>query len=383
MRSLTIALSLSFSLLGIAPAAAQLDDIWRAGARVNVQADQHENVWAAGAIVSVRGAVRYDVRAAGAEVAVDAAANRDLWAAGAIVTVNGSAARDMNVAGARVAIDAEVGRELRVAGARVLVGARTIVNGRTRIAGADVVFAGTSNGPAEFYGDHVLIEGRIAGNLLVRGRSVTLAASAVVNGDIVFEVLDEPQIEPGAQITGRQTVTLPRMPRLDTRHVFGALAALGLFAVGAGFVLGLILLIGARGFVERAIERMRSAPVQCGLTGLAVLILVPIVIALIMVTLVGIPVGLLVMLAFPLAMLTGGVLAAFWVSDWLLNRQRSTRGFGARLLFLIVGLVILTVIGLIPIVGFITWLIALLVGLGGLWYAMRNRTAPAPAQSAI
>lgn len=371
-------------LLGVAtPAAAQLDDIWRAGARVNVNAADHESAWAAGAIVAVRGTVRRDIAAAGAEVEVDAVANRDLWAAGAIVTVAGRAARNMGVAGARIAVNAEVGGDLNAAGARVLIGPQTVVTGKVRLAGADVVFAGTAQGPAEFYGDHVRIDGRVTGNVLVRGRSATVGRGAVLNGDVIFEILDEPQIETGAQIVGRQTVTLPRVPGLDTRHLVGGLVALVLFGVGAGFVLGLILLVVARPFVERAVARMRSAPVTSGLVGLAVLILVPLVAVLVVVTVIGIPVGLVTLLSFPLALLTGGVLAAFWVSDWMMNRQREQRSFLGRLLLLIVGLLVLMIVGLIPILGFVVWLLALLVGLGGLWHAMRNRDATAePPMSA-
>src|SRR5690606_2885381 len=91
MRPLSILVAFASLLFGLAPAAAQMDDIWRAGARVNAVASDHENVSAAGAIVSVRGAVRSDIRAAGAEVDIDANAGRDYWAAGAIVSAKGQA----------------------------------------------------------------------------------------------------------------------------------------------------------------------------------------------------------------------------------------------------------------------------------------------------
>ena len=147
------------------------------GARVHAIASDHNSLWAAGAVVAVRGSVKSDIWAAGAEVDVDATAGKSLWAAGAIVSVAGQS-QDMYVAAARATVDARVNGKLSVAAARVLVGRGTEVGGVTRLAGAEVVFSGTSRGAAEFYGDTVQINGRIAGNLRVRARSVSLAKGA-------------------------------------------------------------------------------------------------------------------------------------------------------------------------------------------------------------
>jgi cytoskeletal protein CcmA (bactofilin family) len=359
--------------LGTIPAAAQFEDIWRAGARVHAVASDHENLWAVGAIVSVRGTVRNEIRAAGAEVDVEAAAGDDIWAAGAIVSVAGQAAKNMHVAGARVAVNARVGGKLNVAGARIVIGPGTEVTGVTRVAGADIVFAGTGRGAAELYADTVLISGRIVGDVRIRARDVTLGNSAVIDGNVVFETLNEPTIAVGATVRGRQTVTMPMSYQFDRGSTLGAIVAAVLFGVGAGFVLGLLLLITARPFVERAIDSMRAAPVGSALVGLAVFILVPLVAALIMVTVVGIPIGLLILLAFPLMVTIGLVLAAFGLSDRLMNRRRAVRSFGGRVLLLVVGLLILAVIGLVPVLGFVVGVLALLIGLGALWRAARNR----------
>lgn len=375
MRSMLKTIGFGAALVFVAtPVMAQLDDIWRAGARVHAVASDHDNLWAAGAIVAVRGTVKNEIRAVGAELDIDASAGRDLWAAGAIVSVAGQSGQDMYVAAGRAAVDARVGGKLSVAAARVLIGPRTEVAGVTRVAGAEIMFSGTSRGSAEFYGDSVQIDGRIGGNVLVRARSVSLGKGAIIDGDVIFEVLDEPQIDVGATVRGRQTVTMPMRHQFDRRNVFLGLGAAVLFGVGAGFVLGLILLIVARPFVERAIDAMRTAPVRSGFVGLGVFVLVPLVASLIMLTVVGIPIGLLILLAFPLAVTIGLVLSAFGLSDRLMNRERAARSAGGRILLLIVGLFIFAIVGLIPVLGFVVGVLALLIGLGAFWQGLRNRT---------
>jgi hypothetical protein len=380
MRTPTLLVATAVSLLlAAASAQAQMGDIWQAGARVQVIAADQSEVWAVGAIVSVRGTARNLIRACGAEVDVDAVSRGDIFSCGAIVTLKGSAERDLFVIAARPSVDVRVGGNLKVFGARVVIGAQTQVTGEAVIGGADVVFAGTIAGPAEFLGDAVRIDGRITGPVRVRARSVTIGKNAVIDGAVVFETFADPTIEEGATVRGRQTVTQPQVPEVGPGQIFAALAGVFLFAIGAGLVLGIVLLIAARSFVERAIERMRTAPAQSALVGLAVLILVPVVAVVLMMTIVGIPVGLLILLAFPLTLFSAGVLAAFGLADWLMNRDRLPRSWGGRLLFLIVGLIVLVLIGLVPILGFITWVLALLIGLGALWQAMRTGPAAAAA----
>lgn len=364
-------LSLVF-VCGATPALAQFDDIWRVGARVHAVASDHNSLWAVGGIVSVRGTVKNDITAAGAEVDVDATSGRSTWAAGAIVTVAGQS-QNMYVAAARANIDARVSGTLSVAGARVNVSPRTEVAGETRIAAAEVVFAGTSRGAAEIYGDSVQIDGRIGGNLRVRARTVSLGKGAIIDGDVVFETLDEPQIDVGATVRGRQTVTMPMRTQVDRRNVWVTLATGVLFGVGAGLVLGILLLIAARPFVERGIDAIRNAPVRSAFVGLGVLVFVPLVASLIMVTIVGIPIGLLILFALPLAVAIGLVLAAFGLADRLLNRDRDPRSGGSRFVYLLVGVVIFAVVGLVPVLGFVVGILGLLVGLGAFWEALRNR----------
>jgi hypothetical protein len=207
-------------------------------------------------------------------------------------------------------------------GARVVIGPQTEILGRARVVGADVVFGGASQGGLEIFGDTVRIEGNVAGDVRVTARHVTVGETAVVGGNIRFETLDDPVIEEGAQITGRQTVTLPQPRKAERGTFLAGIGALILFATGAGFLLGLVLLVVARGFVERSIDAMREAPLRSALVGLAVLFLTPLLAAAIMATVIGIPIGLLSLLAFPLLLFVGSVLAAFGLSDLIFNRTR-------------------------------------------------------------
>jgi len=368
-KAVPIAIGLGL-LGGVTAASAQTNDIWRAGARVNVVASDHESVSAAGAIVSVRGSIQDDLNATAAELDVDATAS-EMNLAGAIVTLKGASRGDAHVAGGRVSIEADIGGELNAAGARVLVEPDSTIKGALNIAGADVVFAGKGDSTATVYGDRVRIDGQIAGDVLVRARDVIVGRNAVIDGEITFETFGEPLIEEGATIRGRQTVTLPSADG-GGEHIAAALGAVVLFGIGAGLLLGVIMLLWTRQFVERAIALARNQPGNSLLVGLAVLILMPVLAVVIMVTIIGIPVGLLTLMALPMVMMIAGVLSAFAVSDWLLNRRGENRSFWGRLLLLLAGLAILTILGIVPFLGILASLVALTIGLGAMWKAFRT-----------
>ena len=178
---------------------------------------------------------------------------------------------------------------------------------------------------------------------------------------------------------GRQTATLPRPGPRETFSIARTLAAVVLFGIGAGLILGLILLIAARPIVEQAIVQIRDAPFRSLFIGLAAVILVPLIAVALMATVIGMPIGLLTLLAFPLALLVAWVVAAFAVADWLFNRSRAERSFGGRLLLLLVGLVVVTMIGVVPVLGVLVWLLVVLLRLGALWQAFHVRPSRVPA----
>ena len=352
------------------------DDIWRAGADINVVSDNHYDVWAAGALANVRGFVAHELHAAGVELDVDTTTKGDAYVFGAIASVTGTYGHDLYVAGARVSIDARVAGALKAGGARVLVRAGTDIAGLTQIAGAYVHFAGVTHGKTEIVGDTVEIDGHIGGDLIVRARSITIGKTAVIDGNVTFQSFNEPVIVKGAVIRGRKTMTLPH-PEVSRYEAAQALFGLVLFSIAAGFMAGLILLVARRALVERAVERLRSRPGHSFGLGVLIFILVPAIAVLLMATIIGIPTALLILLALPLLWLAATVIAAFTMGDFLVNRVPRQRGFFAQLWQLIVGLVVLSIIGIIPYVGFLSWLAALLVGLGAFWQGLKAPPTPA------
>jgi Polymer-forming cytoskeletal len=235
--------------------------------------------------------------------------------------------------------------------------------------------AGTVNGSLTAFDAPVTISGRVNGDVTVFNGRVELQRGANVTGDVVSQ--QAPVVASGATIGGTTT-------RLQTRTNWNGFGWVGRFgwwlAVSVStLVIGLVLvwLLG-RG-ADRVLEagRTRVGP-AIGL-GLLVFFGLPILAGLALVTVVGIPLGLVVLAALLLIYALG-----YSASAWVLGRSILRRP-GAWVVAFLAGWAILRVVALIPILGGLVWFAAVVFGLGALavaiWYARSPGRAAAPTQA--
>ena len=110
--------------------------------------------------------------------------------------------------------------------------------------------------------------------------------------------------------------------------------------------------------------------------GVLVAIALPLVAILALVTLVGIPFGVALLLALVPVMLVAYVTAA-----WILGRRMLKPG-ASPWLALLAGWGVLRLLALIPVVGFLVGLVATVIGLGSLVVALWHARGPAAPASA-
>lgn len=263
------------------------------------------------------------------------------------------------------------------------VDAVVVVTGRAEV-GADeelgivVIFDGpaTIEGTVReevvaFNGD-VRVSGTVGGEVVALNGRVTVAEGGRVGGDVVSQ--REAVIEPGATVGGE-------VRRFDPEvfdNWFGVVTRLALwFAVSlAALVLGLLLAWLTPRLVGATLTASRTATGAVIGWGLAALVGGPVVAMILMVTLVGIPLGLYLLAALGVVSILG-----YTASAWILGRLMVRESRSPVLAFL-AGLVVLRVLALVPFLGGLVWFAAALFGTGALavaaWRA-RAATTPVPA----
>ena len=131
-------------------------------------------------------------------------------------------------------------------------------------------------------------------------------------------------------------------------------------------VVALLLAALAARQVREAGRLISSDPLMTGLIGFLSIIAIPVAAILLMVTVVGAPLGLGVLFALlPLLAYAGYLTAAIWTGEWILRRTAQGPERERPFLAAVVGVVVLGALGLVPVLGLIVT-VASLLGFGAL-----------------
>jgi hypothetical protein len=204
------------------------------------------------------------------------------------------------------------------------------------------------------------IAGTVNGDVVVFNGDVTVRSGAEIGGDLVTQ--RTPTVEDGATIRGSRS-------NVATKFDYDMAGFAGRFVWWLGYtvsvlILGLLLLAFAPRLDDAVVETMRARLGSSIGWGIALFILLPIASVLLLVTVVGIPLGLFVLFALALIYTIGYTVATHGVGRLVMRTSSRYAAF-------LVGLAILRALALIPVVGGLLWLLASAWGLGLLAVAIR------------
>ena len=338
----------------------------------------HEDLYLAGDHVDLRGEARGDAFIAGRTVAVDGLVQGDLFVGGGTILLRGVMGDDVRVAGQIVTVDAVIRDMLIVAGEVVRVSAGAQVGGRAWIAGRRVDIAGQVGGEFRAAGARIRISGVIQGDVVLAARDIEILPTARIEGTLTYWSGQDARIDPGARIRGavvhRQPQFLDRAGRVATVVATVTRVVFVVNLLAAGVILFLLF----PDFTVSAARIVGREPGKSLGAGTGVLVAAALVVALLLTSVVGLPLGLAVIAFLALALLLGLLTFGFFLGDAgaRLFRRGPDLSTGWRILSLGGAVVVLSLIRFIPIVGSVALLVGLVVGLGA-WtlHAWRTYTA--------
>jgi cytoskeletal protein CcmA (bactofilin family) len=225
-----------------------------------------------------------------------------------------------------------------------------------------VVFSGRATVHGVVDGDVVVLEGpvtvtgQVNGSVIAADGVVRLAESARVGGDVFSS--EEILARPGAKVGGDA--------RSGVRFSFeGPLVALGKLlgpvAISVSVLLtGLVLLLLAPRGADAVARTLTDAPLASLGWGILLAINIPLAAVALLISVLGLPLGLAVLLSSGLWWLVGLTWAAWCAGRGLV---RASRG---RVTAFLAGWAILAAVGLVPILNLAVWTLAPIVGLGAM-----------------
>ena len=244
--------------------------------------------------------------------------------------------------------------------------------------GRDIAIDGRIGGNLNAFADDFRLAGEVVGNAKIHATRIVLAPGARIGGDLLYAGPDKPEVAEGAAVAGmiRQVETDLELPfgKVDVRDWiwYVVWALLGIFL--AIVLLGAALQLIAPGLLSAAANTVNQQPWGSLGLGLAVAVLVPGMAVLLMVTVVGVPIGIVTIASFVVLLALAFVAIAYCIGlclRRLLGWTDPSPGYGSRVLWTTAGIVIFAIASLIPFIGWAVGFLAILAGIGGVIQRLR------------
>jgi cytoskeletal protein CcmA (bactofilin family) len=336
--------------------------------------------------------------AAGGSLLLNSPVTDDLVAAGGSLMVNAPVGDDLRIAGGELTISSSVGGDLVAGGGNVTIPAGAVVAGDVIIGAGNLhlggtvrgdllVYAGTVNltgtiqGDATLYvSERITISGRIQGDTVFTGPEANLGPAARFDGDVSYWV-EEGEIDFGQVTVGGQVLFDPELKGKMDRYtrpddegwMAGGMTGLFFATLLSGMVVIALSVVLLKGTFRLAGETLNGSYLQSTGVGLLACLLLPVIAALAFITVLGIPVGMVLMTLFIFSLLFGRAVAAMTFAAGL-ERRRGAQWSTGRLVLVSIGIYAgLKMVSVIPLIGWVAVLLAVLAGYGSLLLGIWNR----------
>ncbi len=323
-----------------------------------------------GEVVEISGVVNGDVYAAAGDIAINGQVNGDVLAAGGRVYIAQGArvSQDVRAAGGKVIVEGSVGQNITAVGGMVRIGNDATVEGNVTVAGGEVLIETPLTKNLKAAGGSVTIDAVIAGDAEVATGDLRFLEGARIEGDLTYASDRELSIDE-AVVTGSIVhYNPPQDAMADTSNkqdgvaktffVFEALALI------AKLLIGLLFIHLLPEFSRKAASHIQTSPWRSLGSGFLIVVLTPILIIALMITVIGLPIGFILLAAYMLALYIAPIFVMFAIGQALATRFKKTWNDGWMLLL---GLLVVAVLKFIPGVNILATMLIGLLGVGTLF----------------
>ena len=300
-----------------------------------------------------------------------------------VIASDESIAGSLLAAGANVDVLGQVKGGLRAFGANVNIPGK--VDGPLTVGGANVVLSGTYRKKVVGGAANLVLAGTFEDGVDVGAARLVVEPTAVIRGDLVYAAPSLDRKE-GAQILGKvsqkdwkidkETIQKRvKKARFSFRILFWILSIPGLLIVG------LLLHSAFPNHTEAVVTAISESPWKNLGIGLVFLAAVPAAVLIALLTLVGIPAGILAAIAYGVLLYVSRIYIGLWIGRKLLATVKSSL---ATAFFwpLVAGVVLVALVGLIPFLGWLFRFFLLLVALGAIstviWRSLQKKKEGPP-----
>lgn len=365
-------------------ATAQAAD-FRVGAKnngsVSIGVDEDiTNLYTAGNIITIDANVEKGVHAAGNIININGNVGNSVYSAGGTLLISGDVAGSVHGAGGNIIVESNIADDVIVAGGNMMISKEATIGGDLVVGAGTLDLLGSVGGNIYMSGGVVTLNGSVGGDVKIdQVDELTIGKDSVINGNLEYYSKNEIVIEDGAVINGETILNTDKgMGKERREHDRGAFVG-ALFAIIsiALFIkmIGLMIIALIFAFV---FKKLTESTVKEGLNhfwkslglGFAILVLTPMASIILIITLFGLWLGIAMMMLYFVSLTVAASIMGIIFGTWLAHLLFKKKDYSVNWKIVVGGVVAITLVGLVPLIGWIIMMILTLVTLGAFYRAI-------------
>jgi hypothetical protein len=343
-------------------------DLYVTGGTVTINAPVLGDLIVAGGTITVNDSISEDILVAGGNVILSGYVGDDIRCAGGRIKVSKNVAGDLVATGGKIAIEnnAVVMGDLLVSGGEVTVDGR--INGKVKSVSGEFVLNGIASKDFDARGGKIVINGTIEGTSTLAARTIELGPGAIFKGDVQYwnkkDTLDFQNSMQGGKATFDSTLEIE-----DGKwHYLGfASLLMVVWYLGTALVMTILIQYLFSPTFKNAANTVKNESAKSLGLGFLFLIAVPVAIVISFVTIVGLPVGMLLLTGYVTVLLLATVIVSLLAAHWINNTFYQSSWRTGRIVISAFGIFIfLKLATLTPFVGPSIMLLLACMSFGGI-----------------
>ncbi len=277
-------------------------------------------------------------------------------------TLRGLIHNSARLAGQWITVDGEIGRDVVIFASEAELGSSSVVKRDVSIMGGEVSINGEIGRNAMIFSDQVIISGTIGGDVTIEAQSVTIVAPAEIKGDIKYSSPRELKIDDDVIVHGEIDWNETEKDANDSDDPDYIFQIILFFC---SLTTGLILIPLFRHHALLTVEQIKTNPIPSLGVGFVFLFAAPFAIALLIVTIIGIPSAMILLFAYTTFFYIAKIYTSIALGELIVKAFRKDAA-PKMSVSLIIGLIMLSLLFQMPFIGWIVYFLTIFFGLGGL-----------------
>lgn len=334
------------------------------------------NIYLAGGEPKFLGNIDGDVVIVGNDIDVSGNVNGDVFSAGGNLNIKGNVSGDVRVVGGTIVVEKNISGDLVVIGSEIKIMPGAVVDGDLILIGASVSLENETKTHVRIISGVTLISGKLVGTANVTSEKIDILKNAEISGELSYFSPRQAILEEGSKVSGSVSfnkVDSIRENGLVQHTIVSFLNFWMLFRFVTTLILTFVLVYVFKIFSQRTALKSVETFWKSLLIGLVSFIFIPVAVVIFLASLILFPIAILLGMVYVGIFIISTSIAGIALGALMKKTFSKNKNLEVSFQTATLGVIILTLLQFVPVLGDITRFVFILAAFGSVWFYLYEK----------